>query len=75
MGEQMICDKCGSSREGTDATCLDCGRPKFTLELDVFSPDGLTGKITTTNKGWECPKCGNVWAPGVQQCRKCKKGK
>ena len=22
-------------------------------------------------KGWECPKCGAVWAPGVRHCTYC----
>ena len=25
------------------------------------------------NKGWECPKCGNVYAPHISQCYKCNK--
>ena len=28
------------------------------------------------NKGWECPKCGNVYAPEVWECPNCNsKGK
>lgn len=23
-------------------------------------------------KGWVCPKCGAVWAPGVKECEHCK---
>jgi len=23
-------------------------------------------------KGWVCPKCGAVWAPGVRECEHCK---
>ena len=22
--------------------------------------------------GWECPKCGAIWAPGVEECKRCK---
>lgn len=25
------------------------------------------------NQGWECPKCGKVYAPSVQQCWTCGK--
>ncbi len=21
--------------------------------------------------GWECPKCGSVWAPSVEKCKEC----
>lgn len=24
-----------------------------------------------TNKGWECPKCGKVYAPSVDECKHC----
>jgi hypothetical protein len=24
------------------------------------------------NQGWVCPKCENVWAPTVEQCKECK---
>ena len=24
-----------------------------------------------TPRGWECPKCGSIWAPFVDQCSKC----
>lgn len=24
-----------------------------------------------TTRGWECPKCGSVWAPSVQSCNNC----
>jgi uncharacterized OB-fold protein len=27
---------------------------------------------TTDNKGWVCPKCGAVLAPGVKECPHCK---
>ena len=23
-------------------------------------------------KGWECPGCGAVWAPGIRECEHCK---
>ena len=23
------------------------------------------------NKGWECPKCGRVYAPWVEKCKYC----
>ena len=23
------------------------------------------------NKGWECPKCGKVWAPWKESCESC----
>ena len=26
---------------------------------------------TTTNLGWECPKCGNCYAPTVERCTSC----
>lgn len=25
------------------------------------------------NKGWECPKCGKVYAPHVDECKACNK--
>lgn len=28
-----------------------------------------------TNPGWECPKCGSVYAPTVTQCGKCEEEK
>lgn len=27
-----------------------------------------TGDFPHVNLGWECPKCGQVWAPWVHQC-------
>jgi hypothetical protein len=23
--------------------------------------------------GWECPKCGKIWAPSVEECADCNK--
>ena len=27
---------------------------------------------TPVMRGWECPKCGAVWAPGVRECEHCR---
>ena len=36
--------------------------------------DGVSREITRRSmmRGWECPKCGAVWAPGVRECEHCR---
>lgn len=50
-----------------------------TTGTSTEAPDASNVHGTTTNlpyvypvqKGWECPKCGRVYAPGVAQCFYC----
>jgi uncharacterized OB-fold protein len=30
-------------------------------------------KRYVANYGWECPKCGTVYAPFIQECKNCRK--
>jgi uncharacterized OB-fold protein len=41
----------------------------------MYRPDDYTLPVTyyptQSEKGWQCPKCGNVYAPFMMECRKC----
>ena len=34
----------------------------------------MNNEISWGQQGWICPKCGSVWAPHVDGCRKCNSG-
>ena len=36
-----------------------------------YPPYTYQGLPTAHQQGWICPKCGNVYAPMVQECWKC----
>lgn len=37
------------------------------------NPGRDQGVYINFDKGWICPKCGLIWAPGVKGCEKCNK--
>lgn len=47
--------------------CVD----KCSMNYTRITHYGDTFKAETFNKGWECPKCGNIWSPNSQGCKKC----
>ena len=59
--------KCACGRElltgDTDGECIMC-RSRIT-----YCPDML--EINMNQKGWECPKCGRIYAPYVPECHIC----
>jgi uncharacterized OB-fold protein len=60
--------------------CGECGR-WIIVEQDHFDVctyknrgvEVVSGYVDlySSNKGWECPKCGSVWSPTTVGCTKC----
>ena len=48
----------------TDGICTSC-RNKLSSNISLFGID------LTSQKGWECPKCGRIYAPYVPECHIC----
>lgn len=58
--EWNYCPKCGTYFNGLQ--CHNC------QDLEDFIID-----YDMKQKGWVCPKCGNVYSPYVKECKKCNK--
>lgn len=63
---------CIHAKQQTDNICSQC--------FDIYNQrregnlNPFTIPITqSTPRGWECPKCGRVYAPGYPSCDKCGK--
>lgn len=57
--------------------CLYCnqdtgGWHEYDCPANEASIKAWRGTIQPYPKGWICPKCGAVWAPGVRECEHCK---
>ncbi len=59
---------CSNPACQTSAGC-QCNKPEWWQYTSI--PSYTTGHTNIQNKGWECPKCGRVYAPCVTECRSC----
>lgn len=48
-------------------------RARANEDAVTFAPSCHREPMTSVQSGWACPKCGNVYAPRVSECRKCNK--
>ena len=84
------CPKCGSKTEIKRADslsytsnppcyrykCNNCGEYFYsTINCDTPSEGfGTYFANHSKDKGWECPKCGRIFAPYVSECPYCRNG-
>lgn len=62
--------------------CLECGwiGPENVHKVSCSQTTPIfRGKVypradNSTYKGWECPKCRNIWAPWMPECPNCNSG-
>lgn len=79
------CPKCGSkmkieSVDGLTYTsnppcyrykCNNCGE-YFYSTINCYTPsEGFDNYFSNNDRGWECPKCGRVFAPHIDECPYC----
>lgn len=63
-------DKCLCGKELT-STDIDNMCPSCRNNATLSGIKEITGIDLTSQKGWECPKCGRIYAPYVPECHSC----
>ena len=68
-----MCLYCNQSTGGQHEYGCSCYEPPLWRVYDTGIGEDRSdpGSYHVYPKGWVCPKCGAVWAPGVRQCAYC----